>query len=716
MRQRAALPHLPLPALAALLAAWLVGGCDGGPTDAAPTDAAPADAAPVDAADAAPDADPTPDAAPDPEPDAQPDPGWTCTHAADAPAPDGLATLGCRADFDLLASAPLDSTLPGTRAVKTIVDRVDDDALHFTNSHRYPIHHDYASTRLSGGGLPVVPPLARFNGTEYTSPTRRFLLGTVIHYEGPDVFAYEIAPYDQADAAMIEAAFRRVAESSYFGDRLAFHPTSLSVERAAEGLPADVPIVTTDALFDGIDYQPLNIAESYGRLRFVTAAELEDGAYLSFRDIVVLDQVPNDISVVMGIITEAFQTPLSHVNVLSKNRGTPNMALRGAFADPALRALDGQWVRLAVGPLEYAVEPVDRAVADAWWDAHRPDAIQVPRIDLDVVDLRDIHDVIDLDAEPLFDAIKTGTRAFGGKAAHYSALSRVPGVPVPPAFAVPVRHYFDFMARHGFDTMVDAMLEDPRFTGDPAVRDRMLADLRLRMTRAALDPAFEAELVARLRADFPGERMRFRSSTNAEDLDGFTGAGLYTSKSGDPDDPDDPVADAVRTVWASVWSFRAFEERSFRGIDHRAVGMALLVHRSFPDEQANGVALTANPFDQSGLEPAFYVNVQIGEVSVVQPPAGVSTESFLYYFDRPDQPISYVSRSNLVPRGDTVLDPAQAFALGQALDAIHRFFGPAYTPGPEDDYTWWAMDVEFKFDGPWGGEPALWVKQARPYR
>lgn len=711
------LPRLVLVALVALVA-----GCDGDATETADAGVEPRDDAAVEPApDAIPDPapDPEPDAAPDaaPHPDAAPGPReWRCLHPMGDPAPPALAELGCRGDFDLLASAPLDSTLPGARAVKTIVDRVDFDALHFINAERYPIHYDYAADRLSGEGLPVVPMLARFNSTEYTSPTRRFLLGTVLHYEGPDVYAYEIAPYDQADASMIEAAFRRIAESAWFGDRLAFHPTSLSVQAAAAGLPDDVPIVTTDELFEGIDYQPLNIAESYGQLRFVTAAELEEGAYVGFRDIVVLDQVPNDISVVMGIITEAFQTPLSHVNVLSKNRGTPNMALRGAFDDEALRALEGQWIRLRVGPLDYTVEAVDQAVADAWWDENRPEAVQVPNIDLDVIDLRDIGEVVDLESEELFDAIKTGTRAFGGKAAHYGALSHVPGVPVPRAFAIPVRHYFDFMATHGFDAEVEAMLADPDFGGDPATRDARLADLRARMEAAPLDPAFEATLIRKLRTDFPGTRMRFRSSTNAEDLDGFTGAGLYTSKSGDPDDPDDPVDAAVKRVWASVWSFRAFEERSFRGIEHGAVGMAVLVHRSFPDEQANGVALTANPFDQSGLEPAFYVNAQVGEVSVVQPPPGVTTETFLYYFDRPDQPISYISRSNLVPRGDAVLSPARAFELGQALDAIHRFFSPAYTPGPDDDYTWWAMDVEFKFDGPWGDVPELWVKQARPYR
>ena len=66
-----------------------------------------------------------------------------------------------------------------------------------------------------------------------------------------------------------------------------------------------------------------------GKLRFVTAANLET-EYLSFRDIVVLDHVPNDISVVVGMITEEFQTPLAHINVLAQNRHTPNMGLKGA--------------------------------------------------------------------------------------------------------------------------------------------------------------------------------------------------------------------------------------------------------------------------------------------------------------------------------------------------------------------------------------------------
>jgi pyruvate,water dikinase len=115
--------------------------------------------------------------------------------------------------------------------------------------------------------------------------------------------------------------------------------------------------------------------------------------------------------------------------------------------------------------------------------------------------------------------------------------------------------------------------------------------------------------------------MRFRSSTNSEDLDGFPCAGCYESHTGDPADWVD-VLDAIRETWASIWLFRTFEERAYNGIDHTSVVMALLVHHNFPDEEANGVALTSNPFDPSGLQPGFYVNVQYGGDRGGRAPAG----------------------------------------------------------------------------------------------
>jgi hypothetical protein len=631
-----------------------------------------------------------------------------------AETPDSLPRLGCVADFEALASEPLDTSIPGARSVKVVFDREGGDILYFQNSQKYPIHHDFAAAHLSGQGLPVVPSLATFNETQYYAPDRRFLLGALTHYEGPDLWVLEISPYDTMSAAMITTLYTAVKGKLWDPGLLGFHPTSDNVSAEAASLTDAVSIVTTDDIYAGITYQPLNLAVAYGRLHKLTAAELAT-TYVSYREIVVLDAVPNDITVVAGIITEEFQTPLSHINVLSQNRKTPNMGLVGAMSDATLTALDGRWVRLEVGALAWSISEATQEEADAWWEGHRPTPVVLPDPDLTVTDLVDIEAVTPEPATPsgLRAAIAESVRAFGGKAAHYSVLARTSDVPIKKAFAIPAYYYVQFMTKNGFYDRVDAMLADPEFVADPAVRDAALAELREDMGVAPMDDAFQTLLRRKLNADYPGQSMRFRSSTNSEDLDGFPCAGCYESHTGDADDWGDTL-DAIRETWASAWLFRTFEERAYNGVDHSAVVMPLLVHQNFPDEEANGVALTANPYDPTGNQPGFYINVQFGgDVEVVHPPAGTTSDQIVYLFDQPGQPAIYLSHSNLVAANATVLSNAQLYALGKALDAIHTRFSPAY--GPASGNTgWYAMDVEFKFDGEDGEVPKLYIKQARP--
>jgi len=641
---------------------------------------------------------------------------WTC-EADTVTAPDFVAKVGCKADFAALASAPLSATIPGATSVKSVIDLQDGGKLYFQNSKKFQIHWDFASSHLSGGGKPVVPALSQFNLTEYYSPSRRFILGSLTYYEGPKVWAYEIAPYDNASAEMIAYAFEKIAASTYFGDSLYFHPTSKSVEEVAKTLPASIKVITTDSLYAGIDYQPLNYGTSFGRLVFLTSAQLSS-AYVGFRDIVVLDAVPNDISVTSGIITQEFQTPLSHINVLSQNRGTPNMGLKGAHANAALRALENKWVRLQVGATSWSIAEVTLAEADAWWAANRPPAVGVASMDTSVKDLRDVESILDLTNLSLLNALKKAIPAFGGKTSHFAGFPHMDTtkVKVNRAFGVPVFYYWQHMQKNGLNDTVAKWLADTAFTGNPAERDIRLKRLRKAIKDAPLDTAFYNLFVAKAQAKFPGvDRIRVRSSTNAEDLDGFTGAGLYESKTGSLTDASDHIRDAIREVWASVWLFRTFEERSFRSIDHLSVGMAMLTHRAHPDEEAGGVAITANPFDRAGLEPGFYINVQAGGESVVLPSSGVTTDQFLYYYDMPAQPMVFLGHSNQIPSGTTVLTTAQAYALGTALKEIHRYFSAAYGT---DASKWYAMDTEFKLDQPENdpnGTPIIIMKQARPY-
>jgi hypothetical protein len=490
-----------------------------------------------------------------------------------------------------------------------------------------------------------------------------------------------------------------------------FHPTSDTVAVEAQRLPPSVPVMTTDQLYAEIDYQPLNLGTAVGTLRFVKAADLAT-TYLGYREIVVLDHVPNDISVVQGIITEEFQTPLSHVNVLSQNRHNPNMGLRNATTRAELRALDGKWVKLVASAQSYSVTEVTAAEADAWWQSHKPAPVVLPAADLTIADLRDVEKVTEESGVSLRDAIKKAVLAFGGKAAHYSVLANTSGLPLHKAFAIPAYHYYQFMQQNGLFAQLDAMMADPDFKNNAATRDAKLAAFRLAMHKAPVDSLLQTLLKTKLDAEYPGLDMRFRSSTNSEDLDGFPCAGCYESHTGKAGNWND-VLDAIRDTWASAFLFRTFEERSYYSIDHKSVVMALLVAQNFPTESANGVALTSNPYDPSGLQPGLYVNVQAGgDAEVVHPPPGVTSDEFIYQFDQPGQPITYISHSNVVLPGTTVLTRAQVYELGKALSTIHQRFSPAYGPAAGNN-GWYAMDVEFKFDGPTPETAKLYIKQAR---
>jgi len=219
----------------------------------------------------------------------------------------------------------------------------------------------------------------------------------------------------------------------------------------------------------------------------------------------------------------------------------------------------------------------------------------------------------------------------------------------------------------------------------------------------AADPALIAAIRARIAALFPGMRVRFRSSTNAEDLAGFNGAGLYTSTVAAANPTDAQIAEALRKVWASVWSFQGFEERSYFGIAPEDVGMAVLVQESIDDIAAIGVAITGNPYDK--MHPGLLINVQDPGGSVTSPTPGEVPEQVLVH-SLPELAIQRLSSSSRTG-GREILQNKEHLALGGVLGEIHKHF----CSGDFDDPC--AMDVEFLLAGP---ERRIVIVQARPYR
>ena len=625
-----------------------------------------------------------------------------CT-VPDGVAPAWIAELGCEADEALLWDERDDAIFARTRIINWIIDREDEDALYFIDTDRFDLHYQFAAAFLDHG--PPFTPVgshAEFNLLNYRRPGRRFLLGKLVRYLDQDLLTLELSAGDAAGADLIVLGFDRVRRAIHHGDRLVYRPVSASQEALLGELAGRVPVIRTEEVFRGQTYQPLNQVTGVGTLRFRRLSEL-GGRALSPTDIAVLDRVPNDISLVSGLVTAEFQTPLAHVNLLSKNRGTPNMALRGAWDDPSLRALEDRLVRLEVGPQDFSIREATREEAEAYWDQLRPPGPLVPELDLTWTE------PVDLDAADAGDASR-----IGAKAANLAELARVrvAGAPLStPAdpFAIPLSAYRRHIEASGIDLAIEALLEDaPGLSGeDLAAR---LFDLRWTIYQAPMDPDLRARVAAEARARWgDAARVRFRSSTNVEDLPDFSGAGLYTSASADLARGEQAVEDAVKVVWASAWNLQAFVERDFYRVDQRQVGMGVLVHPAMPDELANGVAVTINEFAEN--RPAFFINAQLGEVSVTNPTGLAVPEQLLFYTWYEEPEVEVITRSSLVarvpgwPAFPAVLADTELEELGAALTAIHAHFAAMGGGGAD-----FAMDVEWKLDP----DHRVVIKQARP--
>ena len=205
-----------------------------------------------------------------------------------------------------------------------------------------------------------------------------------------------------------------------------------------------------------------------------------------------------------------------------------------------------------------------------------------------------------------------------------------------------------------------------------------------------------------LEESFPeGTSIRCRSSTNNEDLPGFSGAGLYDSRTQHPDEGH--ISKCIKQVYASLWNFRAFTERDFHRVDHLATAMGVLAHPNYSDELANGVAVSFDPV--YGSDATYYVNTQVGEDLVTNPDALSMPEEVLL---KQAGGYTVVAASNQMPPGQPVMNVDQLGQLRAHLAVIHEKFAALYNVGPDEQF---AIEIEFKITS----DNRLAIKQARPW-
>lgn len=604
----------------------------------------------------------------------------------------------------------------------------------FGDANRYRLHYCLMSVAFE----PLFPGLtpADYARLILTRAEREFFAGATYEFEQPSAtpfgFSVENAKQEQEvlDVDEVYRVYRHLQDRFEPGE-LAFLPRG-DAQEALAATWEDPPFPVASGTDDQVTYELYTAGIAYGRVRLVRDGETPT---FGWQDIVVFDDVPLELEGVMAAaITGARQDILSHLNVLSGQRGTPNLYVDDAIEQ--LSVFEGQLVRLDAIAAGYLIVPASAAEAEAFWVEHRPTAVLGNAPDLEFAAL----DAFDAIATDTVDDRSTARARFGAKTVGLALLSRLLEPQYQTAgLGVPFHYYDAFMRDNqwsvdlgagpvsaSYAETIAAWLDDPDFRTDAAIRKQRLETLRAEMVgNGEVDPELIAMLRGRIVEEFGSETVmvRVRSSSNAEDTPSFNGAGLYDSVSGcaadstpdanpqvsacNPDKDTRPLENALAQVWASLWNFGAFEERDYFQIDHSMIAMGATISQQFEDELANGVAFTGNPRDRQ--DPSFLVNAQDGETDVVAVTPGVTAElSYLQLENGEVVTIERAVASSLVPPGQQVLSDEQLHELGRVLAALALVYPIDFVV---ESGVKPLLDVEFKITADRG----LVIKQARTF-
>ena len=447
-------------------------------------------------------------------------------------------------------------------------------------------------------------------------------------------------------------------------------------------------ILESDVLSD-IDFIPFHIAEGFG---FFRKMDLDENP--GSRDIVLYDVLPNSLPRVGGIITSVTQTPLSHVNLRAIQDNVPNAYIKNPLDIDTVSNLLGKYIYYKVTSDNYEIREATLEEVNEWYEKLRPTEPQTPDRDLSKTEITPLDEI----------SFEMST-AFGAKCSNVATM-RSFGFPegtIPDGFGVPFYFYDEFMKFNNFYERVEDMVADPMFVADLETRVEALKDFR-KDIKAADMPQWMLDALQEMHDSFPeGTSVRCRSSTNNEDLPGFSGAGLYTSKTQHPEEGH--IKKSIKQVYASMWNFRAFEERDFSRVNHYVAAMGVLCHPNYEEEKSNGVGVSLDPIYLT--ENAYYLNTQVGESLITNPDANTIPEEIILY-ENPVQGYFVLRNSNLVENGELVMEEEYLNQMREYMKVIHNEFAELYNVVGVDGF---GMDIEYKVTA----EDQLIIKQARPW-
>lgn len=498
-----------------------------------------------------------------------------------------LPAITSRAQFDSLARVYADTSYPLPH-VLFVIDRKDNNKIYYINSKRYPFHKDFVNgTYLS------LERGQEFFENNYLKPNRRFILGTIAYQSPLQRWTFEFWEGDLIPAEQLQKAFGIINKT--FFESVAFKPNSLRQDQASATVEGLRRILQSDIAKEQ-EYEPLNLARGVGRIHIIE--KLDDHVEIGSNEILVLNEVPVQLPPVAGVILTKPSTPLSHINLLLKGWGVPNAYIKNA--QELFKQYDGWWVSFETRRDTYTIKRADINQLREYEKrvSSRSDLMK-PLSNLSV------RQIAALSQQRARDVI-----AYGGKSANLGHMTkaRLPGIIIPDGFTVPFYYYDQFIRENKLDEFIYEMMNDQKFVHDPAYRRIRLNDLRERIQAGHINKQLRTSVLSLAHAKYRGKGLFARSSSNSEDLPNFSGAGLHSSVPNVRGDKE--LMEAMKTVWASLWNFEAYEARERAGIDHAKVYMAVLIQEGINADSA-GVMITTDPYDRENKE-AVYISAKRG--------------------------------------------------------------------------------------------------------
>lgn len=505
-------------------------------------------------------------------------------------------------------------------------------------------------------------------------------------------YALEFWEGDRLDPSHISEAYHRV--NATFFTHVSYKPNSLEQENASANL-MEIDRLLPSNIIKLSDYQALNPGKAQGRIHVVR--DPIESANILPDDILILSKPPITLPPVAGIVIETPTTGLSHANLLARGWGIPNVYIKDAVRYFTPR--DGDWVELTAVSDHYTIRKLTVAeLMRAKAETRKRTGIRTAtRVDLSITELRSLKD-----------QTKQSVIAYGTKSSNLGEVisAQLPGITVPPGFTIPYSAYVSFVRTNHLDTIIEQLIANKQMETDMAYRRTELAKIRDSFKTGTFDADLRKRILAKVHSEYADDGLFVRSSSNSEDLPGFSGAGIYTTVPNVRGD--DAVIDAIKTVWGSLWNDTAYSARDIAGIDHRSIYMAVLIQHAVKSE-SSGVMITTDPFDPLNRSGIYLCAKRGLGIKVVE---GKKVAEQLIYNPQ-SHAIRVLTRSDedsllaLDPNGGikeikiigerAVLTDTMVYRLADAAQRIKRLFG-------SDQDIEWAVE---------GG--TVYILQARPY-